>query len=99
MQDHLGKFNRLSCRDPVRSHQFSKSVPEHLIAQLAEELEATAWKHNLSGKIQMISKDEIKKRLGRSPDLADALMMFYEAQEGAFDFSALGGPTRESVGL
>ena len=68
----------------------SKSVPENLISTLAEELESTAWKHNLSGAIQMISKDEIKKRLGRSPDLADALMMFYAGPEGHHTFEAFG---------
>ena len=52
-------------------------VPRELIESLAEELEATRWKFNLSNKIQIIPKDEIKKALGRSPDIADALMLYY----------------------
>ena len=43
--------------------------------ELIEELMATKYKINSSGKIQIIPKDEIKQILGRSPDKADALMI------------------------
>lgn len=43
--------------------------------ELMEELLATKYKINSSGKIQIIGKDEIKANLGRSPDKADALMI------------------------
>lgn len=51
------------------------AVPRH--AQLFDELCATQWKVNSSGRIQIESKDELKARLGRSPDLADAVAMCY----------------------
>jgi len=41
--------------------------------ELFEELTATSWKFRSDGRIQIEDKDEIKKRLKRSPDRADAL--------------------------
>jgi hypothetical protein len=41
--------------------------------ELAEELTETKWKFRSDGKIQIEDKEEIKKRLKRSPDRADAL--------------------------
>lgn len=41
--------------------------------ELAEELTSIEYKFNSNGKIQIEEKDEIKKKLGRSPDKADAL--------------------------
>ena len=43
--------------------------------ELVEELMATKFKVNSSGKIQIMAKDEIKSEIGRSPDKADALMI------------------------
>lgn len=43
--------------------------------ELVEELMATKYKINSSGKIQIIPKDDIKEIIGRSPDKADALMI------------------------
>jgi hypothetical protein len=42
---------------------------------LFEELVGTGWKTNSAGKIQIESKDDIRARLGRSPDRADAVAM------------------------
>jgi hypothetical protein len=41
--------------------------------QLTGDLTAPTWWHRSDGKIQIESKDEMRKRLGRSPDTGDAL--------------------------
>lgn len=41
--------------------------------ELAQELSETQWKFRSDGSIQLESKEDIKKRLKRSPDKADAL--------------------------
>ena len=43
--------------------------------KLFEELLATEWQITAAGKIQIVAKAEIKSRLGRSPDRADAVVM------------------------
>jgi hypothetical protein len=46
------------------------------VAQLLEPL----WMTSTTGQVQVEPKDEIRKRLGRSPDNADALLLaFYSA--------------------
>ena len=40
--------------------------------QLTEELRAASWYENTGGKIEVTSKNDMKAKLGRSPDLADA---------------------------
>ena len=45
--------------------------------ELHRELQATKYILNNNGKIQLISKDEIKLNIGRSPDIADALALTY----------------------
>lgn len=74
----------------------SGAIPEAIIDSLAEELEATRWKFNLSNKIQIEPKDEIKKRIGRSPDIADALMLYYARQIGSGQSLELLGETEAS---
>ncbi len=49
---------------------------------LFEELLATTWSLNTSGKIQLSPKDQIRVDLGRSPDRADALVMALGADLG-----------------
>lgn len=44
---------------------------------LAQELTDTKWKFMSNGKIQIEAKEEIKKRIGRSPDKADSLAMTF----------------------
>lgn len=49
--------------------------------KLSQELNNTMLKNELSDqKIQLESKDDMKRRIGRSPDIADAIMMrmYYE---------------------
>ncbi len=41
--------------------------------ELMQELTETKWKFNSSGRIQLEDKEELKKRIKRSPDKADAL--------------------------
>ena len=45
--------------------------------RLMKELSAPVYSFNASGKIQLESKDDIKERLGFSPDLADALALTF----------------------
>jgi len=58
---------------------------------LIEELRAIRYTMHSSGRIIIESKDEIKKRLGRSPDFADALMyLFLDKGVGSIkDFNIL----------
>jgi len=70
-------------------HKFAEMVKNNLVfiednvfrKQIIEELEQICQKPLLDdGKIAMESKDDVRKRLGRSPDFADAIMMrfFFE---------------------
>lgn len=59
--------------------------------QLFEELTATQWKPSSTGRIQIESKDDLKARLGRSPDRADAVAMC------CLDLAAPRGVRFESV--
>ncbi len=45
--------------------------------QLFDELVATKWRPTSDGRVQIESKDDLKARLGRSPDRADAVAMAY----------------------
>lgn len=46
------------------------------------DIQAIRYKITSQGKIQILSKDEIKKNLGRSPDYWDALVLSYECPGG-----------------
>jgi hypothetical protein len=52
--------------------------------RLEEELCAPKWKHLANGTIQIESKDEIKKRLGRSTDSADAVIQAFRPSGRVF---------------
>lgn len=47
------------------------------LEELAQELCAVNKNYDSRGRLQLEDKDEIKKRLGRSPDLADALALTF----------------------
>jgi hypothetical protein len=49
---------------------------------LMGELISPTWRANSSGKIVIESKDEIRKRIGRSTDTADAVIMAYYNPDG-----------------
>jgi phage terminase large subunit len=55
---------------------------------LCEELAAIRYHINPRGLIQIESKDEIKRRLGRSPDRADMLAMLFDNAYDAVSFMA-----------
>jgi len=68
---------------------------------LLGDLSAPHWSVTSSGKIQVESKDDIRKRLGRSPDDGDAVVMAYVPHladhvanarpwAGAIDLTAIG---------
>jgi hypothetical protein len=42
---------------------------------LAEEILATSWRPTSEGRVKIEAKDDIKSRLGRSPDKADSVVM------------------------
>ncbi len=43
--------------------------------QLMDELIATRWRPTPEGKVRIEAKEDLKTRLGRSPDKADAVVM------------------------
>jgi hypothetical protein len=59
---------------------------------MAEELASIRWKLNSRGQIQIESKEEMKRRLGRSPDRADMLAMLVDSSS---DTLAMWEPRRE----
>jgi len=59
--------------DPQYGQEFA--IPRD--DELAEELHETKWKVRSSGEIIMEEKEEIKGRLGRSPDKADSLALSF----------------------
>jgi phage terminase large subunit len=61
-------------RDPRNNHA----------EQLAQELAAQRKKYSSSGKILAVPKDEIKKDLGRSPNVADALALTFASEPAVF---------------
>jgi hypothetical protein len=65
----------------AQSHWRLRELLEQNIAalprdeELLEELLAIEWQLSKTGKIQILSKDDIRSTLGRSPDKADAVVM------------------------
>jgi hypothetical protein len=50
---------------------------------LAADLTATGYSHDSSGRVQLEKKDDVKKRLGASPDEADAVALTFAIPIGA----------------
>ena len=75
--------------DPVRNpHPVALPPDDELLA----ELSSVQYKYNSRGQVQIEGKDDMKKRLGRSPDRADAVVLAFAPRSGAgFVFS--GGST------
>jgi hypothetical protein len=64
---------------------------DNTLAQLLE----THYEHDLKGRVKVEPKDDIRKRTGRSPDNADALLLaYYHPKSSATDWfeAAMGGP-------
>lgn len=57
---------------------------------LKADLTVPHWKVLSGGKIQLESKDDIKKRLGRSTDTGDAVVMAFWQGRGRVDTSSQG---------
>lgn len=53
------------------------SIPQHTFRELKKQLIAPYFHYDKSGRQQLESKDDTKKRIDRSPDLADALMLSF----------------------
>ena len=47
--------------------------------ELFDELAAIRWRATSNGKIQVEPKEDLKNRLGRSPDRADAVVLAFSA--------------------
>ncbi|MGZ8271451.1 MAG: hypothetical protein ACXWT5_09715 [Methylophilus sp.] len=53
-------------------------IPDDTTSDLLEgELTSTNYKYDKDGRLQLVSKDEIKRILGRSPDSSDALALTF----------------------
>jgi hypothetical protein len=57
------------------AHKHNAALPYD--ADLAEELSQTKWEFMSNGKVKIESKEEIKKRLKRSPDKSDSLALTF----------------------
>ncbi len=60
---------------PNREGKSEISIPDD--KELIQELQAITYKFSSEKKIRIESKDEIKKKIGRSPDKADALSLAF----------------------
>lgn len=78
-------FNRRAEMWALMADWLSSSPPPQLPEdeELFNELSSVGKKYDENGRLQLESKDEIKKRLGRSPDKADALALTFA--EPVFD--------------
>ena len=65
------------------------SIPDN--SQLVSELAAVRYTYDGQGKIKLESKDAAKSRLGRSPDLADALVLAFANENRAVNRTAVFG--------
>lgn len=52
-------------------------IDPKLLDRLSPELIGVRYEHTAAGKIKIESKDDFKKRLNRSPDMGDALMLTF----------------------
>ena len=66
--------------------------------ELIGDLCAPKYKYNSSGKLQIEAKDDIKKRIGRSPDAGDAVVMAF-ASGGGPPIAARAIPWADDPGL
>jgi hypothetical protein len=70
--------------------------------RLAADLTATRFKHDARGRVQLEPKSEVRKRLGRSPDIADALAVSFAipvlGRERTFDTTSPGDRLRAGGG-
>jgi len=69
------------------------TVARDIAEDLAGELASAKYSFDSSGRMKVESKDEMKKpnRIGRSPDLADALLITFAPDKSASQFATAGG--------
>jgi hypothetical protein len=80
-------------RNIVEAGQFRGMTQDVMLEFCARE-----WKRVGSNKIEVESKEELKKKTGRSPDLADALAIgVHGAREKGFVIKRLGAGRREKT--
>jgi len=65
-------------------------IPQNVYDRLSGELTSIKYKYTSKGQIQIEPKKEMKKRLGRSPDLADALMLAFAPEPAPIQVMRLG---------
>jgi len=62
--------------DKINQNEMFVHCPEKIELALSEELEMVRLAKEVDvTKIALLSKDEVKKKIGRSPDYSDTLMM------------------------
>ena len=62
---------------------------------LKQELTGIMYGYDLKGRIKLEAKDQMKKRLGYSPDKADALCLTFAVREGTVDKVENWRPSKE----
>ena len=75
--------------DPVRNPEPIGLPPDD---NLLAELSSVQYKYNSRGQVQIEAKEDMKKRLGHSPDRADAVVLAF-ANVGRGGFVSSGGKT------
>lgn len=73
-------------RQAAESRAFDLSEMENADNTVAQLLEPR-YEHDLKGRVKVEPKDDIRKRIGRSPDNADALLLaFYQPRHAATEW-------------
>ncbi len=62
-------------REALDPHSLDCLALDPMDSQLHGELSAIKWKFDIKGRIRVESKDDMKKRIGHSPDRADSLAL------------------------
>lgn len=79
-------------RDRARSKDLDLSrLSKAMKEKIERELSIPTWKVNGRGQKVVETKDDIKKRLGESPDLADAVNLAFNTDVGQVMQAAVGG--------
>lgn len=89
-------FNRRSemylvARDCIRDRKLKPSADKRTLADFA----AVSYGFDSKGRIKLLPKEEIKKRIGRSPDRADGFVLLSVAYSGATIRQAAGASAVE----
>jgi len=81
-REHFANLRAELCRVVKRAlEQGRLALPEH--EALAAQLAAPKYRTNSRGRLQLEPKEQTKRRLGASPDFADALAISFASTDGA----------------